>query len=203
MHRRSPGAVRAEVRAAALTQFLESGYEASTLDDVAKRIGMTRQGVLYHYATKENLLHSVVDPAVAALESVLDALPQAPATTTAERRHILSVLIEPLCEYRDTMALMLRFTNKNETMNIGALTRSMNTRVAHLLAGAEFERDVRTRIRVVSCLAALSGVMGARLAVPLETPAEREILLDCLMAILDDCRVAHRELSLSGESPRG
>lgn len=200
MHRRSADAIRAEVRSAALTQFLESGYEASTLDDVARRIGMTRQGVLYHYATKENLLHSIVDPALAALECTMESLPQTPARTPTERRQILGALIEPLCEYRDTMALILRFTNKNETMNIGALTRSMNTRVAHLLAGDDFERDVRTRIRVVSCLAALSGVMGARLAVPLETPAEREILVDCLVAILEDCGSSRRELSLSGET---
>ena len=200
MHRRSPEAIRAEVRAAALTQFLESGYEASSLDDIARRIGMTRQGVLYHYATKENLLHSILDPAVAALECVLDALPQEPASTAAQRRHILTALLEPLCKYRESMALILRFTNKNETMNIGALTRSMNTKVAYMLAGDEFESDVRTRIRVVSCLAALSGIMGARLAVPLETPVEREMLVDCLMAILEDCGVAQRAHSLSGET---
>lgn len=202
MQRRPPEAIRAEVRNAALTQFLELGYEASTLDDIARRIGMTRQGVLYHYATKENLLHSILDPAVSALEYALDALPREPASNSVQRRHILAALIEPLCEYRDVMALLLRFTNKNETMNIGAMTRAMNTRVAHLLAGADFEHDVRTRIRVVSCLAALSGVMGARLAVPLETPVQREMLIDCLMAILEDCEGAHRQLSLSGETLR-
>jgi AcrR family transcriptional regulator len=202
MRRRSPDDIRAEVRDAALTQFLEAGYEASSLDDVARRVGMTRQGVLYHYATKEKLLHSIVDPAVAALECALDSLPQEPARCTAERRHILGALIEPLCEHRDTIAFILRFTNKNETMNIGALTRSMNTRVAQLLAGDAFERDVATRIRVVSCLAALSGVMGARLAVPLETQAEREILVDCLLAILEEGGSSQRGQSEPAERSR-
>jgi hypothetical protein len=38
---------------------------------------------------------------------------------------------------------------------------------------------------VVACLAALSGTMGARLAVPLETVEQRSILADSLAALLD------------------
>ena len=53
---------------------------------------------------------------------------------------------------------------------------------------------------MVSCLAALSGIMGARLAVPLETRVEREMLVVCLMAILEDCGAAQRAHSLSGET---
>lgn len=185
MHRRSPDAIRAEVRAAALTQFLESGYEASTLDDIARRIGMTRQGVLYHYASKEVLLQSLLNPAFAALERAVDSLPQEPATGTADRRHILEMLLRSMCEHRDAIALITRFANNTQTLNIGAETRSLNLRVARLLGGATLEQDRTMRIRVVTCLSALGGVMGARLKVPLETDEDRAALVDCLVSIFD------------------
>jgi AcrR family transcriptional regulator len=185
MHRRSPDAIRAEVRAAALTQFLESGYEASTLDDIARRLGMTRQGVLYHYPSKEVLLQSLLTPAFGTLECALDSLPAEPAATPDDRRHILEVVVRAMCEHRDAIALMTRFANNTKTLNIGAETRGLNLRLARLLGGPTLEQDRLMRIRVVTCLAALGGVMGARLKVPLETDDDRATLVDSLVAIFD------------------
>lgn len=51
---------RAVIVDAAMEQFAESGYRASSLRDIAARAGMTHPGVLYHFPTKEALLQAVL-----------------------------------------------------------------------------------------------------------------------------------------------
>ncbi|GIG55073.1 TetR/AcrR family transcriptional regulator [Demequina activiva] len=51
---------RALIVDAAMAQFAESGYRASSLRDIAARAGMTHPGVLYHFPTKEALLMAVL-----------------------------------------------------------------------------------------------------------------------------------------------
>ncbi|SDJ26304.1 transcriptional regulator, TetR family [Frankineae bacterium MT45] len=52
---------RAEIVQAALELFAERGYKGASLAQIAQRVGITQQAVLYHFQTKQQLL-------VAALE---------------------------------------------------------------------------------------------------------------------------------------
>ncbi|MFT5530801.1 MAG: AcrR family transcriptional regulator [Candidatus Poriferisodalaceae bacterium] len=58
---------RERVLAEALLQFANNGYAATSLDDVASRVGVTKQAIIYHFANKESLLRSVIDVAVGEL----------------------------------------------------------------------------------------------------------------------------------------
>ena len=60
--RRSADDAKAEIREAALDLFLQQGYDAASLEEVAERVGVTRPAVLYHFGSKEALLLSVVEP---------------------------------------------------------------------------------------------------------------------------------------------
>lgn len=50
-----------EILDAALVLFGERGYRATSLRDVASRVGMTHPGVLHHFPSKEHLLAAVLD----------------------------------------------------------------------------------------------------------------------------------------------
>lgn len=52
---------RASILDAALQLFGEQGYGATSLRDVAQRVGITHTGVIYHFPTKEALLEAVLD----------------------------------------------------------------------------------------------------------------------------------------------
>lgn len=52
---------RARIVAAALDMFAERGYKGASLTQIAERVGITQQAVLYHFRSKDQLL-------VAALE---------------------------------------------------------------------------------------------------------------------------------------
>ena len=63
---------------AALASFGTKGYEATSLDALATTLGLTKQAILYHFASKEVLLEAVIDrSAIELSETLEDALADA------------------------------------------------------------------------------------------------------------------------------
>ena len=62
---------------AALKSFGESGFDGTSLDDLANTLGIRKQTILYHFVTKKGLLNAVVERAagnlINALEEVLNS----------------------------------------------------------------------------------------------------------------------------------
>lgn len=56
----------------ALASFGARGYEATSLDSLAAGLGVTKQAILYHFASKELLLESVIDRSAAELAATLE-----------------------------------------------------------------------------------------------------------------------------------
>lgn len=58
---------------AALRSFADRGFEATSLDDVAAEVGVSKQAVLYYFPSKAALLDAVVDRSAAELSEALEA----------------------------------------------------------------------------------------------------------------------------------
>lgn len=56
----------------ASSSFGAKGYEATSLDALAQVLGVTKQAILYHYASKEALLEAVIDRSAAELAATLE-----------------------------------------------------------------------------------------------------------------------------------
>jgi AcrR family transcriptional regulator len=56
----------------ALTSFGTRGYEATSLDALATSLGLTKQAILYHFASKEALLEAVIDRSAVELSATLE-----------------------------------------------------------------------------------------------------------------------------------
>ncbi|WP_334666572.1 helix-turn-helix domain-containing protein, partial [Streptomyces cyaneofuscatus] len=52
---------RAEIMRATLEVIAERGYRGATLGAVAERVGLTQQGLLHYFPTKEALLVAVLE----------------------------------------------------------------------------------------------------------------------------------------------
>ncbi len=57
---------------AALESFGTTGFDGTSLDDLARHLGIAKQTILYHYASKDALLAAVVDHAAAELTATLE-----------------------------------------------------------------------------------------------------------------------------------
>lgn len=67
------------ILAAALSSFGTTGYDATSLDQLASELGVTKQTILYHHPSKAALLDAVIDRASADLIETFDrALASAP-----------------------------------------------------------------------------------------------------------------------------
>jgi len=60
-------------RQAALEAFGTRGYDATSLDYLARELGVRKQTILYHFGSKEGLLEAVVDQAATDLADALEA----------------------------------------------------------------------------------------------------------------------------------
>jgi AcrR family transcriptional regulator len=58
---------------AALQSFGTKGYEATSLDQLATELGVTKQAILYHHPSKADLLDAVIDRACADLAATFEA----------------------------------------------------------------------------------------------------------------------------------
>lgn len=61
MPRTADPQLRSRLIAAATAEFAESGYAGATLDGIAARAGVTKGGVYFHFAGKEDLFFAVLD----------------------------------------------------------------------------------------------------------------------------------------------
>jgi AcrR family transcriptional regulator len=61
MPRTADPGLRARLLAAAAVEFAQSGYAGATLDGIAARAGVTKGGVYFHFAGKEELFFAVLD----------------------------------------------------------------------------------------------------------------------------------------------
>jgi len=79
---REPGNTRTRIQDVALELFTEQGYEATSLREIAERLGVTKAALYYHFKTKDDIVASLMDDRVETLELLLDwarAQPQSPA----------------------------------------------------------------------------------------------------------------------------
>ena len=66
------------IRKAALATFLRYGFKKTSMDDIAKAAGITRQGLYFHFQSKDELFAAAVR---SALESTLQAVTAALEST--------------------------------------------------------------------------------------------------------------------------
>ncbi len=139
-----PGNDLQAVLAAAVALFNQRGYEATSMDDLARRLGITKSTIYHHVAGKEELLRLAVDHAldglfeVAAEVSALDS----PAIDRLEHLVRRSVLV--LAQRLPFVTLLLRVRG-NTAVERRALARrrQFDRMVADLVAQAVEQGDVR------------------------------------------------------------
>jgi AcrR family transcriptional regulator len=182
--RRSAEAARTAIQEAALATFVAHGYERTSLEEIAERLGITRQAVLYHFGSKEDLLRSVVLPGFERIRETLDSVEVGDPPSRAERRRGLAALVDVLCQNRGAVAVLAQFSTESGIAHLAPSMVQLNERMSRILGGSAAETDPLVRVRVVATMSALRGIMSARLNVPLDTPEERRALVNGCLAML-------------------
>src|SRR6266540_2294512 len=62
---------RARIQEVALSLFIEEGYDKTSLREIAERLGVTKAALYYHFPTKEEIVESLTQDRLAAIEELI------------------------------------------------------------------------------------------------------------------------------------
>lgn len=72
---------REQILDAARTAFVEAGYTPTRMEDIAKRAGLSKGGIYFHFASKQELFEALVEQEFALAVRRLEAVGQSEGTT--------------------------------------------------------------------------------------------------------------------------
>ena len=128
----------------AVAAFNERGYDATSMDELAARLGITKSAIYHHVSSKVDLLRLALDRALDALFAVTEE----PGATTGRAidrlEHVVRGSVRVLAAELPYVTLLLRVRG-NSPVELAALQRrrEFDRIVTDLVRGAEDEGDVR------------------------------------------------------------
>ena len=157
-----PGHDLGAVLAAAVRLFNERGYEATSMDDVAKRLGVTKSTLYHHVTGKQELLRYAVGQALDGLTEAMDEVEglEAPALDRLEALIRRSVLV--LAERLEYVTLLLRVRG-NTAVELEALLRRriFDAKVTELVKQAQAEGAIRPDVDAATAARLLFGMVNS------------------------------------------
>jgi len=118
--------------------FSEKGFNATSIRDIADELGVTKAALYYHFTSKEEILHAIVDQPITAVRGVLE---QPRDLSTAEARHAL---------VSDVITSMAECTPESVAV--------FKDPQIQLMVGAEISASGITNVLALALAAGLSGV---------------------------------------------
>src|SRR3546814_7638767 len=158
VRRGRPGYDRERVLQIAVQLFNEQGYDATSVAELAQRLGLTKSALYHHFASKAQLLSVALDQALGSLEAVLDD-PQALEGSALDRlRSVIRGAADVLVAQLPSVTLLLRVRG-NSPVEQSALERRrlFDQRVTRLVAerSEEHTSELQSLMRIsyaVFCL---------------------------------------------------
>ena len=182
---REPGEpdTRSRIQQVALELFTENGYEATSLREIAERLGVTKAALYYHFKTKDDIIESLVHDHLTSLEDLV-AWAEAQPRTVATRREALRRYSDMLHE-RHHHGLMRCFERNQSSMaqlKGGVTMRKRMMQMQAVLSGKD--APLQDQIRCSLAIFALHSVLFFR--DPQATDEQRrEAALEVALELVD------------------
>ena len=128
----------------AVAVFNERGYDATSMDELAARLGITKSAIYHHVSSKVELLRLALDRALDALFAVTEE-PGATSGPAIDRlEHVVRGSVRVLTEQLPFVTLLLRVRGNSPVEEVALRRRREFDRiVTDLVSAAEEEGDVR------------------------------------------------------------
>jgi AcrR family transcriptional regulator len=131
----------------AVAVFNERGYEATSMDELATRLGVTKSAIYHHVPSKVELLRLALDRALDALFAVTEE-PGATSGPAIDRlEHVVRGSVQVLTSQLPFVTLLLRVRGNSEVERAALQRRREFDRiVTDLVRAAEEQGDVRADV---------------------------------------------------------
>jgi AcrR family transcriptional regulator len=142
MPRLRTGDARARIQQVALELFAERGVRQTSLRDIAERLGVTKPALYYHFASREELLGSLVQPMVDDFEAYAA---EQEAAAPVEARELLGSYFDLAYKHRRVIQLMIRDLAVLQELKLAARFIEWRQRLTELLIGPSPSLDEQVR----------------------------------------------------------
>ncbi len=72
-----PVTTRQRILDVALDRFIEKGYDATSLREIAEPLGFTKAALYYHFTSKQEILRALMEPAIGLQQGLIDRIEDA------------------------------------------------------------------------------------------------------------------------------
>jgi AcrR family transcriptional regulator len=170
---------RSRILDASLDLFSEYGFEGTTLQQIADRLGFTKAALYYHFPSKDDLLAALHQPAVEDLQDLLDTFEQMP-DTPARRRGFVEAYLDFLLRHRRLIAYSFRDLATLAHPAVRANGEVLRTRMEAVIGGSE--RAFTEQIRVSMVFGGMHAVIAQH--PDADGPALRAAMLEAVASLL-------------------
>lgn len=127
--------------------FMDRGYDASSLDMIAKRLGLSKSAVYHHFTSKAEMLEIALDRVLGELERVFDDAEAEEVDAVLQIRRIVREAVLVACERQQYLVLLLRLHGNSE-VELRALERrrALTSRLSTIFERAKAEDHLRDDI---------------------------------------------------------
>jgi AcrR family transcriptional regulator len=139
-----PGHDREAVLRRAVELFDRRGYDATSIGDLARELGVTKSAVFHHVGSKEALLAAALEEALDALERAVDEVAGGPGSAYDRLRAAVAAAVLVLVEHLPAVRLLLRVRGNSEVERTALeRRRRLDERLAALVRLAAADGDLR------------------------------------------------------------
>jgi AcrR family transcriptional regulator len=127
--------------------FAERGFDAASMEDVARAAGITKASIYHHVASKEALLARGLDRALSALFGVLETPEAKNGTPRARLTAIVLRVAEITMSMRAEVSVLFRVRGNSATeRDAMERRRTFDARISELVREAQAAGEVRSDI---------------------------------------------------------
>ncbi|WNV88604.1 TetR/AcrR family transcriptional regulator [Umezawaea sp. Da 62-37] len=146
----------------AVKLFNERGYDGTSMEDLARKLGITKSAIYYHVPSKDELLRLAVDRALDGLFAVVAESEEAPGRAIDRLEHVLRGSVAILVEQLPFVTLLLRVRGNTKVERAAlARRREFDHLITDLVKQAESEGDVREGLDPATVARLLFGMVNS------------------------------------------
>jgi AcrR family transcriptional regulator len=145
MNRKQTQDTRSLIQQTALALFIEKGFAATSLQQIADRVGVTKAALYYYFPSKADLARSIFLPWKEDLDRFLD---EAEAATDATPRQLIGDAFDVLVRHRETFLAMMTDGSILTHVDLVAWTTEWAERLQRLFVGPNATVYQRTRVAI-------------------------------------------------------
>jgi AcrR family transcriptional regulator len=157
-----PGHDLESVLATAVAVFIERGFDGTSIDELARRLGVSKSAIYHHVESKDALLGLALDRALTGLEEAADEVRTLDGPAVARLEALVRSSVAVLVERLPYVTLLLRVRGNSEVERQSLRRRRrIDALAAELVRQAVAEGDLRPDIEPAVTARLLFGTVNS------------------------------------------